>query len=69
MDIGFVNEETELDYPFLNGSHHLYVDTILSLKRQDPFNDYNYRTESKVSDINGKKMKDKYKINKSGDVC
>lgn len=40
LDIGFVDEDTPTDYPFINGSHFLYSNIDFKLKRQDPFGDY-----------------------------
>lgn len=66
MDIG---ENGGVDYPFLNGSHNLYVDDILALKRQDPFNEYGLWGEGVLRDIGGNKLNDKNKLNRAGDVC
>lgn len=64
MDIG-----GELDYPFLNGVHHIYFENILSLKRQDPFSKIGLRTTGEVGDIKGNELSDKHKIKRTGDVC
>ena len=69
MDIGFSGDKDGVDYPFLNGSHHLYVSNVLSLKRQDPFSEIGLRATGLIADVRGNKLNDKRKINKSGDVC
>jgi hypothetical protein len=69
LDIGVNSSEGGVDYPFLNGSHNLYVDSVLALKRQDPFNDYGLWSNGELKDIGGNRINDKDKINKAGDVC
>lgn len=69
MDIGFNGENGGVDYPFLNGAHHLYTNNVLSLKRQDPFSEIGLRTIGLIGDVRGNKLSDKRKINRAGDVC
>jgi hypothetical protein len=69
LDIGINNEDGGLDYPFLNGVHHLYIDNILSLKRQDPFSKIGLRAVGDIGDVKGIELSEKHKIKRTGDVC
>lgn len=71
LDIGFNDGyNTELDYPFLNGSHYIYRNFNFMVRRQDPFNEYNLFYTNSPRDIYGDGLDyDKFKTNKSKDVC
>lgn len=64
------SEEAPLDYPFLNGSHYLYYNLSLFLRRQDPFGRYNLRYEGAISDAPGVSLDtNNFEINSGDDVC
>lgn len=71
IDIGF-NESSEkpLDYPFLNGSHYMYQNYVLNVKRQDPFANWGLYYNKFPVDPIGDKITDNF-TTKSGDtdVC
>ncbi len=71
VDIGF-NESNEkaLDYPFLNGSHYIYQNYILNVKRQDPFGNWNLYYNNFPADPIGDKITDNFTTKTSDtDVC
>lgn len=64
------SEELPLDYPFLNGSHYLYSNLLLFLRRQDPFGRYNLRYNGAISDAPGASLNvNNFEINSGDDVC
>ena len=71
LEIGF-NETSEksLDYPFLNGSHYMYQNYLLNVKRQDPFGNWGLYYNNFPADPIGDKITDDF-TNKSSDtdVC
>lgn len=71
LEIGF-NESSEkpLDYPFLNGSHYMYQNYFLNVKRQDPFGNWGLYYNKFPNDPIGDKITDNFTIKSSGtDVC
>ena len=70
LDIGF-NESNEkpLDYPFLNGTHHMYQNYCFTVKRQDPYGVWGLITTTFPSDAIGDKITNKFKVNAADDVC
>jgi hypothetical protein len=70
LDIGF-NETTidVLDYPFLNGCHYMYDNYCLSLRRQDPFDNWGLFWGNFPADPIGERMTDNFTINSADDVC
>lgn len=59
-----------LDYPFLNGSHYVYVDFNLKLRRQDPFNVHGLRFDLFPSDVQGMSITtNEFDFKDGGDVC
>lgn len=71
LEIGF-NETSEkpLDYPFLNGSHYMYQNYLLNVKRQDPFGNWGLYYSKFPSDPIGDKITDNFTTKSSGtDVC
>lgn len=70
LDVGINDvKENLLDYPFLNGAHHINTDFSFKLKRQDPFNLYGLQYTGFPSEISGNLMDDKVIIKTSQDVC
>jgi len=69
LDIGLNDgQDTVLDYPFLNGSHYIYSNININLRRQDPFNIYGlYYSESPRDIFGGKGYYDNY-ITKESDL-
>jgi len=70
LDIGF-NETTEniIDYPFLNGSHYMYNNYCFSVRRQDPFDNWDLFWSNFPADPIGERMTDKFNSNSAEDVC
>lgn len=66
IDIGF-NESSDkvLDYPFLNGSHYMYQNYVLNVKRQDPFGSWGLYYSNFPSDPIGEKITDNFTSNSS----
>lgn len=70
LDIGFnESNETALDYPFLNGSHYLYINNCFSIRRQDPFGNWGLFYSKFPSDPVGDHITDKFTINIEDNVC
>lgn len=81
LDIGLNDGQFEtLNYPFLNGSHYLYHNLCLPLRRQDPFGQfdlyYGYKEDNNGNqitfppyDIIGKGVSNQYKVNLSEIAC
>lgn len=70
LDIGFNDaRETNLDYPFLNGSHYIYQNYCFELKRQDPFNIHGLYYGSFPRDPFGIRRTGRFDVNRSEDVC
>jgi hypothetical protein len=70
LDIGInETEATPLDYPFLNGSHYMYNNYCFTVKRQDPFEDWNLYYSKFPADPIGESITDKFNTNNSEDVC
>jgi len=62
----------DLDYPFTNGCSYIYEDIMLSVKRQDPFNEENLifgHPDHLFRDISGEEVNENDKIKSSGDGC
>jgi hypothetical protein len=71
LEIGF-NESSDkpLVYPFLNGSHYMYQNYFLNVKRQDPFGNWGLYYNKFPNDPIGDKITDNFTIKSSGtDVC
>lgn len=70
LDIGFNQVDvTPLDYPFLNGCHYMYDNYCFTVRRQDPFNNWNLYYTNYPADPIGVRMTDKFDFNSSEDVC
>jgi hypothetical protein len=71
IEIGFNESNAEvLDYPFLNGSHYMYQNYILNVKRQDPFGNWNLYYNKFPSDPIGDRITDNFTTKTSDtDVC
>ncbi len=68
LSLGYTdNEETPLDYPFVNNSHYIHNNICFLTKRQDPFGEYDLLyTNNTPKDIIGDSLNDNFTI-KSGD--
>ena len=70
VDIGFIQlGEDVLNYPFINGSHYLYNNFCLNLKRQDPFGLWELYYNKFPADPVGVSITDKFAINLPENVC
>lgn len=71
IEIGFNESNTApLDYPFLNGSHYMYQNYVLNVKRQDPFGNWNLYYNKFPADPIGDRITDIFTTNTSDtDVC
>ena len=70
LDIGFNETSTTvLDYPFLNGCHYMYDNYCFSVRRQDPFDDWDLYYSQYPADPVGEKLTDKFTIFSTEDVC
>ena len=70
LSIGYnQSDEKALDYPFLNGSHYMYLNDCFYVRRQDAFNDWGLYHNVFPSDPIGERITDKYTINSEDDVC
>jgi hypothetical protein len=63
-------QDDTLDYPFVNGSHHLYSNLCFTTKRQDPFGLFGlqYNTTD-IPDPFGFGITDNFQIKDTDDVC
>jgi hypothetical protein len=63
-------QDDTLDYPFVNGSHHLYNNLCFTTKRQDPFGLFGlqYNTTD-IPDPFGFGITDNFQIKDTDDVC
>ncbi len=70
LEIGF-NESSDLslNYPFLNGCHYLYLNDIIKIKRQDPFNTWGLYYSNFPSDIMGNQITDKFIVKTEDNSC
>jgi hypothetical protein len=70
LDIGF-NESSDktLDYPFLNGCHYMYDNYCFTVRRQDPYDNWDLFWGNFPADPIGDRMTDKYTTNTTDDVC
>ena len=70
LDIG-VNQTNAkpLDYPFLNGAHYMYNNYCFTLKRQDPFDDWDLYYGIFPPDPAGESLTTKFNSNSAEDVC
>jgi len=83
LDIGLNDGQyVTLDYPFLNGSHYLYHNICLPVRRQDPFGQYGLLYQYKEDgatppnqitfppyDIIGTGTSDRFKVQSEDDAC
>ena len=70
LSIGYnQSDEKALDYPFLNGSHYMYLNDCFYIRRQDAFNDWGLYHTAFPPDPLGERMTDKYTINSEDEVC
>lgn len=70
LSIGYnQSDEKALDYPFLNGSHYMYLNDCFYVRRQDAFNDWGLYYSAFPPDRIGERITDKYTINSEDDVC
>jgi hypothetical protein len=70
LDIGFnESDEKTLDYPFLNGCHYMYQNYCFSVRRQDPFGEWNLFYGTFPSDPIGDHTGDNFITNSAEDVC
>lgn len=70
LNIGFnESSETPLDYPFLNGSHYMYNNYLINVRRQDPFGDWELLYTDFPSDSIGGTTTNKYDTKSAEDVC
>ena len=70
LDIGFNQVDVApLDYPFLNGCHYMYDNYCFTMRRQDPFNNWNLYYTNYPADPIGVRATDKFDFNSAEDVC
>lgn len=70
LGIGRIDiQESNVNYPFLNGSHYIYQDYCFEVKRQDPFDNWDLYFSTFPADPIGNSMDNKFKINISDNVC
>lgn len=70
LEIGFNQTDAKpLDYPFLNGCHHMYNNYCFSVRRQDPFDNWGLYYGKFPADPIGQRMTDKFTTNSPQDVC
>jgi len=81
LDIGVNDGQYKtLNYPFLNGAHYLYNNYCLSLRRQDPYGQYDllynysedqFGTQDQYApyDIVGAGITDRFQVKKADEAC
>ena len=70
LDIGFNQTDAKaLDYPFVNGCHYMYDNYCFSVRRQDPFNNWDLYHYKFPADPIGQRITDKFITNSAEDVC
>jgi hypothetical protein len=70
LDIGFNETNAKaLDYPFLNGCHYMYDNYCFTLRRQDPFDNWDLYYSKFPADPIGERMTNKFNTNSAQDVC
>jgi hypothetical protein len=70
LDIGRTDVQTNVvDYPFVNGSHYLYQNYCFSVKRQDPFDNWDLYFSQFPPDPIGNTMNNNFTINSADNVC
>jgi len=70
LDIGFnQTDEFPLDYPFLNGCHYMYDNYCFTVRRQDPFNNWDLYYSKFPADPIGERTTNKFDFNSAEDVC
>jgi hypothetical protein len=70
LDLGISDTSNKpLDYPFINGRHYIHKKICLLLKRQDPNGLYGLYSDEFPSDPRGYVLSDKFKVNKSSEIC
>jgi hypothetical protein len=70
LDIG-VNESNAkaLDYPFLNGCHYMYDNYCFTVRRQDPFDNWDLYYSKYPADPIGERMTTKFNSNSAIYAC
>jgi hypothetical protein len=70
LDIGFNESNAKaLDYPFLNGCHYMYDNYCFTVRRQDPFDNWDLYYSKYPADPIGERMTTKFNSNSAEDVC
>jgi len=70
LDIGFNETNAKaLDYPFLNGCHYMYNNYCFTVRRQDPFDNWDLYYSKFPADPIGERMTTKFNTNSAQDVC
>jgi hypothetical protein len=70
LDIGFnETDNNALDYPFTNGSHHMYQNFMFHIRRQDPFNLWNLFHTDYPADPIGQSITNKFNVNTTDNDC
>jgi hypothetical protein len=70
LEIGFNESNAKaLNYPFLNGCHYMYDNYCFTVRRQDPFDNWDLYYSKYPADPIGERMTTKFNSNSTEDVC